>query len=129
MNVVCLVDDDADDRYLLREAFEQVTSSIEILEAENGFDFVNLISAKQPSTVSLILLDMNMPKMNGLETIHKIKSMPGWDAVPLVMVTTSGHQAIMQKAIDAGINMFLLKPLTFEHFVSLANNLKIKFLS
>jgi CheY-like chemotaxis protein len=127
MKIVFLVDDDADDRFLLREAIEQVDQNVQIIEAENGFDLLNEIKSQQIDLISLILLDMNMPKMNGLETIQQLKSMPGLESIPLVMITTSGQHTVRENALKAGSDLFLIKPVTFDHFVDLAQDLKTRF--
>lgn len=127
MRVIYLVDDDADDRFLIREAIQQIDDSVTIIEAENGMDLLVKIDLENPARVSLILLDMNMPKMNGLETIGYIKKRPGLAGVPLVMITTSGQDVAREQALKAGCDLFLIKPLTFDQFVEMAKNLKNRF--
>ncbi|WP_138485495.1 response regulator [Dyadobacter bucti] len=77
-----LTDDDADDRLLMIEAIKAIDQSIEIVESENGQE---LLAALQSQTVldgCLIILDMNMPKMNGLETLSNLRTIPRLASLP-----------------------------------------------
>lgn len=127
MPLIYLVDDDDDDRFLLREAILAVETDATILEAMNGLDLLEKLIQSANQQVALVLLDMNMPKMNGLETISHLNSMTGFEAVPLVMVTTSAHDTIKEKALTAGCEMFKIKPNTFDGLVTFARELKGKY--
>ncbi|TLU95888.1 response regulator [Dyadobacter sediminis] len=127
-NIVYLADDDEDDRFFIREALESAGQQIEIFEAENGIELLSLIQQKSQSPASLILMDMNMPKMNGLETIAAIRSDPSLSAVPVVMISTSSNVSLIEKAYEAGVNLFIAKPSTFEEFNSMGSELAAQFL-
>ena len=127
-NIVYLADDDEDDRFFIREALESAGLQIEIFEAENGIELLSLIQQKPQSPASLILMDMNMPKMNGLETITAIRADPNLSAVPVVMISTSSNVSLIEKAYEAGVNLFIAKPSTFEEFNNLGCELAAQFL-
>lgn len=122
-----LVDDDEDDRFLMREAIVQVDQYVKIIEALDGLDLVNKLGKYEPESISLVLLDMNMPKMNGIETIRHVKGMQGFEPVPMVMISTSNHNTIKEKALLAGGAKFLLKPNSFDDFIVLMRELKDQF--
>ncbi|WP_138484524.1 response regulator [Dyadobacter bucti] len=67
---VYLIDDDPDDRYLVCEAFTLVRPQDNIIEAINGHHFFEILDVNKVSVPSLIILDVNMPGMNGLETLN-----------------------------------------------------------
>jgi CheY-like chemotaxis protein len=117
---VYLVDDDPDDRYLVCEAFTQVSSDITIIEAIDGQHFFEIIDTSNPDFPALILLDVNMPRMDGLETLGKIMSKPLLAAIPVVMFSTSGNQSLIDQAHQAGVRDFFVKPTSFEGYVEFA---------
>jgi CheY-like chemotaxis protein len=124
-----LADDDADDRSLIKEAINQVHERITIIEAENGIELLSAI--KQPATKSaaLIMLDMNMPMMNGIETALAIRKDVSFDQVPIVMISTSSDSSLIELAYQAGISEYYTKPSSFEGYISLADQLVTDFIS
>ncbi|MCF2489313.1 response regulator [Dyadobacter sp. CY347] len=117
---VYLVDDDPDDRYLVCEALTQVSADITIIEAIDGQHFFELIGDTSPDSPALILLDVNMPRMDGLETLSKIKTKPSLAALPIVMFSTSGNQTLIEQAHREGVTAFFVKPTSFEGYIEFA---------
>jgi CheY-like chemotaxis protein len=126
---IYLADDDQDDRFFLRQAIEAADATTEIIEVENGLELLTVIKQQPGPPVSLILMDMNMPKMNGLETIVALRSDSDLFAVPVVMISTSSNSFLIEKAYEAGANSFITKPSTFEEFNQLGIRLTKQFLS
>ncbi|MCF0040144.1 response regulator [Dyadobacter fanqingshengii] len=126
---IYLADDDQDDRFFLRQAIKAANAFTEIIEVENGLELITVMK-KQPSLrASLILMDMNMPKMNGLETITAIRADATLSTVPVVMISTSSNSSLIEMAYEAGADSFITKPSTFEEFNRLGVQLTEKFLS
>jgi CheY-like chemotaxis protein len=88
--VLC-VDDDPDDREIVCTVIQEIDPSIEVIHAENGIEAHEILkSAKEKQTLPcLIILDVNMPKMDGKETLIEIKKDDGLNSIPVVMFTTS----------------------------------------
>jgi CheY-like chemotaxis protein len=128
LKTIYLADDDADDRYLICEAIKQVDSKIDVVEAENGSDLLLSIQSNTLPSPVLILLDMNMPKMNGLETLRAIRSNPLHAHIPTVMISTSSDAKLIESARYEGINGFITKPDSFEGFIQLARQLTNEYL-
>ncbi|CAG5074698.1 Chemotaxis protein CheY [Dyadobacter sp. CECT 9623] len=126
-NIVLLADDDSDDRFFIQQAFKSCGVSAKVIEAENGAELINFLK-KPDLNVSLIILDMNMPKMNGLEAMTQIKAMPHVAEIPVVMISTSPSQDLYEKAYKAGVQSFMPKPNTFDEFNDLVGLLKQRFL-
>jgi len=126
---IYLADDDQDDRFFLRQAIEAADASTEIIEVENGLELISVMKKQPGHQASLILMDMNMPKMNGLETIAAIRADAQLSAVPVVMISTSSNSALIEMAYEAGADSFITKPSTFEEFNQLGIQLTEKFLS
>lgn len=127
LKTIYLADDDADDRYLICEAIKQVDSKIDVIEAENGSDLLLSIQENNLPAPVLILLDMNMPKMNGLETLRAIRSNPKHAHIPAVMISTSSDEKLIASAHNEGVNGFITKPNSFEGFIQLAQQLTAKY--
>jgi CheY-like chemotaxis protein len=125
---VYLADDDADDRFLIKEAINQVDEQITIIEAENGKDLLWAIQQQASHNLALIILDMNMPLMNGIETACAIRENPSFSHVPIVMVSTTSDSSLIQQAYNAGISRYYTKPSSFEGIITLAKKLRAEFI-
>lgn len=131
-SVVYIADDDADDRYFIHQALQEADPSVTFIEAEDGQCLLNFLhngthgSASQP--VSLILLDMNMPRCNGLETLIALKANPAFQHIPTVMLSTSDHPDQVATAYQNGINSYIKKPTSTLDMTNIAQALKICFL-
>jgi CheY-like chemotaxis protein len=128
LKTIYLADDDADDRYLICEAIKQVDSRIDVVESENGSDLLICIQKENLPLPTLIVLDMNMPKMNGLETLRAIRSNPLHAHIPTVMISTSSDAKLIESAHYEGIDGFITKPNSFEGFILLARQLTNDYL-
>ncbi|TDE10485.1 response regulator [Dyadobacter psychrotolerans] len=126
---IYLADDDADDRFLIKEAMTQVNPDVNFVEAENGAELLDQIEDPEIPDPSLIMLDMNMPVMNGLETIEAIRINPELDEVPAVMISTSNDPVLAGRAIKSGINKYFIKPNTFKGLIEIVQKVIQKFLS
>ena len=128
IKVLYLVDDDQDDRFFIRKAIQEAGAQVEIIEAENGLELLSLMQDQENAAASLILLDMNMPKMNGLETISAIRSDPHTASTHIVMISTSSSPALIETAYRAGVDNFITKPSSFEGFSTLGCELATHYL-
>lgn len=125
---VYFADDDVDNRFLIKEAIHQAVEQITIIEAENGMDLLEMIQQQDGQQIVLIILDMNMPLMNGIETAFAIRENPSFVQVPIVMVSTTSNTALIEQAYQAGISRYYTKPSSFEGIISLANQLRDEFI-
>lgn len=110
---IYLADDDADDRFLIKEAAKEIDPNVTFVEAENGSELMEKIESDEIPDPSLIVVDMNMPVMNGLEAVEAIRSNPDLDDIPAVMLSTSNDPELANKALKSGANEVLVKPNTF----------------
>ena len=88
----------------------------EVLEAVHGQD--GLQRLQENPEISLVLVDWNMPVMDGLQFIQAVRCVPAWDSVQLVMVTTETEAEQVQRAMNAGANEYVMKPFTPEVLVA-----------
>jgi CheY-like chemotaxis protein len=125
---IYIIDDDPEDRLLLRVAIEEITKNVIVVELEDGREFIRLIQQNDSLRVNLILLDMNMPRSNGLETIRLIRANHYHAAIPTVMLSTSSNPAHIESAYDAGVNSFFTKPTTFEDLEIIVRQIAAEYL-
>lgn len=103
---VLVVDDSATVRQQVSMALQQ--AGYEIVEAVDGADGLNKLS--NDSDISMVICDINMPRMNGLEMIEQIAQSTVIKKVPVVMLTTEGQPALIQRAKQAGAKGWIVKP-------------------
>ncbi len=101
------VDDSSTMRKIVQSGVEDMNYGF--LEASDGKEAL-LVLAKEYTTIKLILLDWNMPGMNGIEFLTELRKYNVYKSIPVVMVTTQGEKSNIVKAIQAGASNYLLKP-------------------
>jgi CheY-like chemotaxis protein len=97
-----------EDNFFLRELYERVLrkGGFEVISALNGDEGVQFAGSVYPN---LILLDIMLPKLNGIEVLKKIKANPETAAIPVYLLTNLGQEAIIKQALDLGAEKYLLK--------------------
>jgi CheY-like chemotaxis protein len=105
---ILLVDDDADDQLLFKEAIKEIAEEVECMTADNGLDGLNHLKSQQP-VPSLIFLDLNMPLMNGFECLEQIKTEQGLKDIPVIIFSTSNNPRDQKKTREMGADLFLTK--------------------
>jgi CheY-like chemotaxis protein len=114
--ILC-VDDDEDDLFFIREVIHTEGHSFKIEEARNGLEAMNFLetSIEQDALPCLVIMDINMPKMDGKQAIKKIKEHPELASVPIVVFTTSANVADKKYFESQGIH-FITKPYDYKVF-------------
>lgn len=113
MRSILLIDDDDDDRSLFKEALSIHDKSIQCWTANDGQQGLELLTYELVILPDLIFLDLNMPKMNGIDFLKNVKSNRGFKTIPVVMYTTSSHPADVKKTKELGAIDYLTKPSDF----------------
>jgi two-component system chemotaxis response regulator CheY len=109
---VLIVDDSAAIRKILHRVLRQAEVPIgQVLEAGDGKEALQVVEANQ---VGLILSDINMPNMDGLQLLAHLKGHAETEQVPVVMITTEGSQAKVMEAVQLGAAGYVRKPFTAE---------------
>jgi two-component system chemotaxis response regulator CheY len=109
---VLIVDDSAAIRKILQRVLAQTDLTIgEIFEAGDGVEALKTMESKK---VDLVLADINMPNMDGLQLLTSVRSRPEWKAIPVIMITTEGSQAKVLEAVQLGAQGYVRKPFTAE---------------
>jgi two-component system, chemotaxis family, chemotaxis protein CheY len=107
---ILLVDDSLTIRTLIRRSLADVRD-VEIIEAANGVDALTQIARRR---FDLVVLDMNMPVMDGLEALEALRAAPDYAALPVVMLTSEKNEALVRRLVELRITDFLSKPLSPE---------------
>lgn len=121
LNII-IAEDDEDDYLLIAEALNKVDSIDSIHWAKDGEELLDFLDAceesdnSQDKMPSLIILDLNMPKKDGREALHDIKTHPTRKRIPIIILTTSQAEADISQAYDLGANSFIQKPFKCQDF-------------
>ena len=105
---ILLVDDNQADGWLLREAFQILNVPHELQIVDDGEQALKFLSENMPP--ALILLDINMPKVNGFEVLKAIRADAKLRALPVIIFTSSRHRGDVEKAYHLGANAYVTKP-------------------
>jgi CheY-like chemotaxis protein len=124
---VLLVEDSPGDVRLTREAFSEVNSSIHLHVAADGQEAMAFlrregVHARAPRP-SIILLDLNLPKMDGREVLAQIKGDSNLKTIPIVILTTSNSQLDVERGYQLQANCYLSKPVQLDAFESLVKSI------
>ncbi|MDB9312320.1 response regulator [Spirulina sp. CS-785/01] len=115
-----LIEDDEVDIMTVRRAFKKHNLDHQLWTASNGVEALELLSPDSqdyPSHNRLILLDLNMPKMGGIEFLHQLRSHPELKKIPVIVLTTSNEDEDKVKAYNFNVAGYMIKPVTFESFL------------
>jgi len=112
-NHLLLIDDDADDRLIFIDALSEIGAGIECAIAKNGLDAIEYLKTAI-AIPSLIFLDLNMPFMNGLQCLEKIKKDERLKHLPIIVYTTSDNPIDKKRTKELGAEMFFTKTPNFK---------------
>jgi len=116
---ILVVDDSGSVRQQVSMALKQ--AGFEITEAADGREGLAAVDANR--SIDLVISDVNMPNMNGLEMIEKIKSKPENKALPIIMLTTEGQPSMIKRAKEAGAVGWIVKPFNASLLIKTAKHL------
>ena len=115
---VLLIDDDEVDVMNVQRAFKKNNIINPLYVAHNGLEALELLrSNKVPSERRLVLLDLNMPKMNGLEFLREVRNDPELRSLTVIVLTTSDDERDKVEAYNLNVAGYIVKPVTFQSFV------------
>lgn len=121
---ILLVDDDEVDVMTVRRAFAKANISNTVHVATDGIEALKLLrSDAVPGTRRLVLLDLNMPRMNGIEFLREVRSDPALQSLTVVVLTTSNEDRDRVEAYQLNVAGYLLKPVTFHAFAEVMTTL------
>ncbi len=119
--VILMADDDDDDFMLTKKALKESKLLNELIRVEDGEELIDYLKQRgkyegaDTKRPGVILLDLNMPRMDGREALREIKSDENLRDIPVVVFTTSKAEEDIYKTYQLGVNSFITKPVTFEN--------------
>jgi chemotaxis family two-component system response regulator Rcp1 len=124
---ILLVDDDEADVLLTTQMLKRGKLLLEVKVANDGEEALELLKGlveRDESLPDIILLDINMPRLNGFETLKRLRAQETLKSVPVVMLTTSDAPQDVKRVYELGANCYISKPVTFEQFQKVITLLK-----
>ena len=120
MQRVLIVEDSATMRALLASTLEGLGDGVEVQEAESGFEALRRLPRE---SFDLIVTDINMPDINGLELVSFAKTSDVYREIPLIIISTEGSERDRAKGLELGADAYLVKPFDPEKLVEIAREL------
>lgn len=128
---ILIAEDDQDDCLLIKEAFEEDGQGYNLIFVQDGVELFQYLrqqekyaEPKSTSRPDLILLDLNMPRMDGLEALAELKADPDFRSIPVVVLTISSTEQQVLRTYDLGGAGFIIKPVNTDEMVGVAKVLK-----
>jgi two-component system response regulator len=120
---ILLVEDSADDAAFVRHALEEANLGIQLRIARDGAEALSLLFGEADVTEAMprfrprvIVLDLKLPKVNGLEVLRRLKANHHARSIPVVVLSSSQENSDLLASYDANVNSFLVKPMDFDEF-------------
>lgn len=127
---ILLVEDDDNDVFLIKRAFRKLNLPHSLHLVEDGEAAINYLQGREPYNQKdnfvlpeLILLDLKLPRISGLEVLQWIRQQPDLKRMPIVILTASRESIDINKAYDLGVNSYLVKPVNFNEFLEMLSTL------
>ena len=131
---ILLVEDSANDIELTLAALDTYALANEVAVARDGAEALDYLfrrgafSSRPPQNPVLVLLDLKMPKVNGLEVLRQIRSDPVLRAIPVVVLSASREEPDLAEAYRLNVNAYVVKPVSFEQFIDVVKQLSLFWL-
>ena len=127
---ILLVEDNPDDAELTRIAFAEAGVDYRLHVVGDGVQALAYLRGCSLSELpSLVLLDLNLPKLNGREVLEAIRADPATRSLPVVVLTTSAEPFDVDKVYELGANSYIQKPVEFERFVEVVRQIGLYWLA
>ncbi len=128
---ILLVEDNPDDVLLTKLAIKEAGINDSLTLANNGksaLEILNSLVEKEEKLPDLILLDINLPKITGLEVLHEIKSHKSTESIPTIIFTSSDAMSDMKYCYEKGANLYLKKPNNIKEYKKIMDYIKEQYL-
>jgi CheY-like chemotaxis protein len=129
---ILIAEDDADDRYLIKTAFEEKGFNDRIDFVENGVEVLDYLKAavhtKEKRLPHFILLDLNMPKKDGRQVLKEVKLNADYKKIPVVVFTTARDEAEIVNCYNLGANTYVVKPSSFDQLLKTIEKIRTYWL-
>ena len=131
VHAILLVEDNPADIKITERALRESALPVQLIVARDGQEAMDYLQQNAASSADgawrrpdLILLDLNLPRLSGHEVLRKIRSMPDFQTVPVILLTTSKRDEDVQEVYAAGANTYIEKPADFDRFIEVLRTIK-----
>jgi CheY-like chemotaxis protein len=115
---IILIDDDVDDRALFREMIKNIDPGILLHEFKNGISFIRSVTSEMTlPPFDMIFMDINMPLKNGIECLRELRNDPRFNAVPIIVFTTSSNDKDIEASYTSKATLYIAKSFSFDQGV------------
>ncbi len=121
---ILVIEDSDIETMKVKRAFNKLGVSNNIYHSKNGQEALEWLDDNNDELPGLILLDLNMPVMSGIEFLEIIKENESYKKIPVVVLTTSKHEADKQKSFENHVAGYMIKPVKYSDFVELLDSIK-----
>ena len=111
---IILADDDEDDRLFFTDAFSELKINTKVNTYNDGVELMNYLNSDDAVLPQVLFLDLNMPKKNGIECLHEIKSNKKFDDIAIAIYSTSSSEEYIEETFVSGANIYIKKPNDFD---------------
>ena len=126
--LILLVEDDPDHEALTIRALKKSNMANEVRVARDGEEAVNLLCGPDAIKPQVILLDLKLPKLDGLEVLKRIRECDGTRTLPVVVLTSSDEERDVVRSYQLGVNSYIRKPVNFNDFAEATRQLGMYWL-
>jgi len=129
MNRLLLVEDNPDDLELARLAFARGPFAGTVVDvARDGAEALEYLFAPEPEPPQVVLLDIKLPLVDGIDVLRRLKADPHTRPIPVVMLTSSAQDRDLHACYELGANSYIVKPVDMEQFMAAVNNIGVYWL-
>ncbi len=120
---ILMADDDPEDREIIGEAIDQLHHEKILCYAANGEEVLNLLESNDDQcSLCLIILDLNMPRLNGTQTLKALKQDERFSSIPVIIYSTSVNPMEKEKCINLGAHSYVIKPVSYKESLETAKS-------
>jgi CheY-like chemotaxis protein len=122
---ILLVEDDSVDAMTVKRAMRDLQVNHSVIHSVNGEEAMNYLTSPDTEKPFVILLDLNMPKMSGIEFLKVMKTRPDLKTIPVIVLTTSKEKRDVLDSFELGAAGYMVKPVDYVKFVEILNRIMI----
>ncbi|MDN5211664.1 response regulator [Fulvivirgaceae bacterium BMA12] len=121
---ILLIEDDLVDQMTVKRAFKELKVINELQIANDGEEALEILRDDSKDIPGIILLDLNMPKMNGIEFLQEVKKDQTFKTIPVIVLTTSKHEKDKVETFNLGVSGYMVKPVDYEQFLEIMKSIR-----
>jgi CheY-like chemotaxis protein len=125
---IYIADDDSDDVFFVERALRQLDLDISLRHFMNGRELIRELNESGHDLPNLVVLDLNMPIMDGKETLKSIRQNDDLNTLPVIILSTSNFSSEKEECIISGANNYYVKPYSFARYIEIFRQLKAEWI-